>query len=57
MEQPLAPDPTNHPTIELSGKTYPVAPGTAVYVPPKAPHATRRTGPDPVKLVYAHGAV
>ena len=43
--------------ITVSGKIYPVAPGTAVYVPPKAPHATRRTGPDPVKLVYAHGAV
>lgn len=43
--------------ITVSGKVYPLAPGTAVYVPPKATHATRRTGAEPVKLVYAHGAV
>jgi len=43
--------------ITVSGKVYPVAPGTAVYVPPRAPHAARRTGPQPVKFVYAHGAV
>jgi mannose-6-phosphate isomerase-like protein (cupin superfamily) len=43
--------------ITVSGQVWPVAPGTAVYVPPKAPHATRRTGPAPVKLVYTHGAI
>jgi len=43
--------------ITVGGKVYPVAPGTAVYVPPRAEHATRRTGAEPVKLVYAHGAI
>jgi len=43
--------------ITVSGTVYQVAPGTAVYIPPKAPHATRRTGKDPVKVVYTHGAI
>lgn len=43
--------------ITVAGKVYPVEPGTAVYVPPKAAHATRRTGPAPVKVVYTHGAI
>lgn len=43
--------------MTVAGEIYPVSPGTAVYIPPEAPHATRKTGPDPVKLVYAHGAV
>jgi len=43
--------------ITVAGKVFPVAPGTAVYIPAKATHATRRTGQEPVKLVYAHGAV
>ena len=34
-----------------------VRPGFAAYLPPGTPHATRRTGREPVKVVYAHGAV
>ncbi|NCO37289.1 MAG: hypothetical protein COZ06_16695 [Armatimonadetes bacterium CG_4_10_14_3_um_filter_66_18] len=34
-----------------------VRPGTALSVPPNTTHATRRTGEEPVKVVYAHGAV
>lgn len=43
--------------ITVAGEVYPLAPGTAVSIPAKAPHATRRIGKKPVKLVYAHGAV
>lgn len=43
--------------IAVAGKVFAVAPGTAVYVPPGAAHATRRTGDEPVKVVYAHGAI
>jgi mannose-6-phosphate isomerase-like protein (cupin superfamily) len=43
--------------ITVAGKVYPVSPGTAVYIPAKAAHATRRTSAAPVKLVYAHGAM
>lgn len=34
-----------------------VRPGSAAYIPPGVVHATRRTGKDPVKLVYAHGTI
>ncbi len=43
--------------ITVDGNIYPVAPGTAVSIPPRAAHATRRTGGEPVKVVYAHGAI
>ena len=43
--------------IMIADKVYPVRPGTAAYVPPETAHCTRRTGPEPVKLVYAHGAI
>jgi len=43
--------------MTVEGKVFPVRPGTAVSIPAGAPHATRRTGAQPVKLVYAHGAV
>jgi mannose-6-phosphate isomerase-like protein (cupin superfamily) len=43
--------------ITVSGTVHQVSPGTAVYIPPRAPHATRRTGKDPVKVVYTHGAI
>lgn len=43
--------------MTVSGTVYAVSPGTAVSIPPRAPHATRRTGAEPVKLVYAHGAI
>ncbi|MCD6404248.1 MAG: cupin domain-containing protein [Planctomycetes bacterium] len=42
--------------MTVDGRVYEVSPGTAVSIPPRAPHATRRTGAAPVKLVYAHGA-
>ena len=43
--------------IMLDEEVYPVQAGTAVFVPPGTRHATRRTGPEPVKVVYTHGAV
>ena len=43
--------------IMLDDEVFPVQTGTAVLVPPGTRHATRRTGPEPVKVVYTHGAV
>jgi len=43
--------------IMIGEEVYPVRPGTAAYVPPQTVHCTRRTGPEPVKLAYAHGAI
>ena len=43
--------------IRLGESVIPVRPGVAISVPPGMPHATRRTGPDPVKVVYSHGAI
>ena len=43
--------------ILIGERTHPVGPGTAAYIGPGVVHATRRTGDEPVKLVYAHGAV
>lgn len=43
--------------ITVGDEVYTVSPGSAVSIPPRAPHATRRTGDAPVKLVYAHGAI
>jgi mannose-6-phosphate isomerase-like protein (cupin superfamily) len=43
--------------MTVAGEIFALRPGTAVSIPPDAPHATRTTGADPVKLVYAHGAV
>jgi len=43
--------------ICLDDEVLPLKPGTAVYVAPGVAHATRRTGPQPVRVVYAHGAV
>lgn len=43
--------------MRIGDEVYEVHPGCAVYVPPGVPHATRRTGEEPVKVVYAHGAV
>ena len=42
--------------ILLNDQTFPLSPGAAVYVPPGTRHATRRTGEQPVKVVYCHGA-
>lgn len=43
--------------MTLDGVIHKLRPGTAVSIPPRAAHATRRSGPEPVKLVYAHGAI
>jgi len=43
--------------VKIGEEIYPVRPGAALYVPPHTPHATRRTGDAPVRLVYTHGAV
>jgi len=43
--------------ILIGEETYPVGPGTAAYIGPGVVHATRRTGEEPVKLLYAHGAL
>ncbi len=43
--------------LMLGDQVVPVSPGTAAYIPPGTPHATRRTGGEPVKVVYAHGAI
>jgi mannose-6-phosphate isomerase-like protein (cupin superfamily) len=43
--------------IMIGDKVYPVRPGLAAYVPPKTVHCIRRTGTEPVKLIYAHGAI
>ena len=41
--------------IKLGEKVYPIRPGSAAYIPRGTPHATRRTGEEPVKVVYTHG--
>ena len=43
--------------MRLAGQVFAIGPGSAAYVPPGTPHATRRTGEEPVKVVYSHGAV
>lgn len=43
--------------IRLGDCVHPVRPGVSASIPPGTPHATRRTGPEPVKVVYTHGAV
>ncbi len=43
--------------MKLGDGAIPVRPGSSAYVPAGTPHATRRTGDDPVKVVYAHGAI
>lgn len=43
--------------IQVSDTVIAIRPGSAVYIPPGTAHATRRTTQEPVKVVYAHGAV
>ena len=43
--------------VRVGDRRIDVRPGSAVYVPPKTPHATRRTGRDPVRVLYAHGSM
>ena len=43
--------------VRIGEDVFSARPGMAFFVPPQTPHATRRTGEDPVRLVYAHGAI
>lgn len=43
--------------VTVGEEVVDVRPGSAVYVPPGAAHATRRTTDEPVRLIYAHGSV
>lgn len=43
--------------VRIGDSVHDVRPGCALYVAPHTEHATRRTGEDPVKVVYTHGAV
>ena len=39
--------------MEIEGRTRPVGPGCAVYIPPDARHAIRCTGPEPLVFVFS----
>ena len=41
----------------VGDEEFPVAPGTVFLAARGVPHAIRRTGQDPVKVIWAHGAV
>jgi len=41
----------------IGDEVHPVRPGGAAYIAPGVVHATRRTTNEPVKVIYAHGAV
>jgi mannose-6-phosphate isomerase-like protein (cupin superfamily) len=43
--------------VRIGSDIFQAHPGMAFYVPPQTPHATRRTGECPVRLIYAHGAI
>ena len=43
--------------LRMGGELVALKPGVAVSVPPGTPHGGRRTGAEPVMVVYAHGAV
>jgi quercetin dioxygenase-like cupin family protein len=43
--------------ILIGEETHPLKPGSAAYVAPGVVHATRRTTDEPVKVLYAHGAI
>lgn len=43
--------------MKVGEQIFPLAPGDAVYVGPGVAHCSRRTGADPVRVVYTHGAV
>ncbi len=43
--------------ILVGESVFPIKPGSAASIGPRVIHATRRTGDDPVKVVYAHGAI
>ena len=41
--------------VRVGEEVFEVQPGSAVYVAPGTPHATRRTAAAPVRVFYAHG--
>lgn len=43
--------------ILIGEEVHPVRPGSTAYIAPGVVHSTRRTTDEPVKVVYAHGAV
>lgn len=43
--------------IRVGGEVIALEPGVAVYVGPGVEHCARRTGEEPVQVVYCHGAV
>lgn len=43
--------------ILIGEAVYPVKPGSAACIGPRVVHATRRTSDEPVRMIYAHGAV
>ena len=40
--------------IRIGDEEHEIYPGLAVYIGRNVAHATRRTGPEPVKVVYVH---
>ena len=43
--------------IKVGGEVLALEPGVAVYVGSGVEHCARRTSPDPVQVVYCHGAI
>jgi mannose-6-phosphate isomerase-like protein (cupin superfamily) len=43
--------------VKIGETVVPLEPGVAFYVAPGVAHCGRRTGPDPVVVVYTHGAI
>ena len=43
--------------LRIGDEVVCLRPGVAVYVPPGTPHGGRKTGEQPVQVVYAHGAI
>ena len=44
---------SGHGQMEIDGRTQPVGPGCAIYIPPDARHAIRCTGADPLVFVFS----
>ena len=42
--------------VRVGKEIVDVSPGSALYIAPGTPHATRRTTAEHVRLIYAHGA-
>ena len=43
--------------VKVGDEVIPLRPGVADYVAPETAHCGRRTGEDPVVVVYTHGAI